>query len=144
MADSVLTFERVTLQIDGRTYLRDVNLEVREGESVVVAGLPGCGMSFVLRLALGLPGMDGSDISLGGRVYVLGKEIFQLGGTQLQRLRRRIGSVMRDGSLIENMDIHHNVTLPLQYHFRYSMSCAWRICTISAWHSPLWSPSLRT
>jgi len=119
--DPLLQFRDVTLEVDGQRFLEGANLSVNKGESVVVAGLPASGKSFVLRLLLALPGMDELQIVRHGEVMVDGQEVFELNGADLQRLRRRIGFVMRGGGLIENMDIRRNVTLPVLYHFRESL-----------------------
>ncbi|MBT4100740.1 MAG: ATP-binding cassette domain-containing protein [Gemmatimonadetes bacterium] len=116
--EPLLRFRDVTLEVDGRRFLDGAHLSVSKGESVVVAGLPASGKSFVLRLLLGLPGMDELQVVRHGEVMLDGQDVFELNGADLQRLRRRVGFVMRGGGLIENMDIRRNVTLPIQYHFR--------------------------
>ena len=114
----------VRLEVDGHLYLDGASLTVAPGESVVIAGLPGCGKSFVPRSILGLPGMDADEVNLQGDIIVAGKRIDDLSGQELQALRRRVGSVMRDGGLIENMDVRTNVTLPLTYHYQHTLGPA--------------------
>jgi ABC-type transporter Mla maintaining outer membrane lipid asymmetry ATPase subunit MlaF len=121
---AIIRFEKLSLEMEGHVYLRDADLTVYEGESLVVAGLPGCGKSLVLRLILGLPGADDDEVHLEGDVTVNGQSVLDMPLSDLQRLRRRMGSVMRDGGLIENMDIRGNVSLPLNYHHRGIMSVA--------------------
>ena len=112
----------VTLEVDGQVYLRQANLAVSAGESVIVAGLPGSGKSFVIRLMLGLPGLgSGSRTRLEGEVVVDGLDVVGTSGAELQQLRSRMGAVLRDGGLIENMDVRRNIMLPLSYHHRTSM-----------------------
>ena len=123
-APAIIRFEKLSLEMQGHVYLRDADLTIYEGESLVVAGLPGSGKSFVLRLILGLPGADDDEVHLEGDVTVNGQSVLQMPLADLQRLRRRMGSVMRDGGLIENMDIRSNVSLPLNYHHRGIMSVA--------------------
>lgn len=123
-APVALELRSVHLRVDGHPFLKGADLTVREGEAVVIAGLAGCGKSFVPRLALGLPGTDLARVRLSGQVAVDGLPVLDLAPHDLQRLRRRIGSVMRDGSLIENMDIRRNVALPLHYHHRDRLSAA--------------------
>ncbi|HJP30789.1 MAG: ATP-binding cassette domain-containing protein [Candidatus Latescibacteria bacterium] len=110
--------QQVSLAVDGRQYLDGASLTVAVGESVVIAGLPGCGKSFVPRLILGLPGMDNEQVSLQGEVLVSGASMSALSPAELQALRPRMGSIMRDGGLIEILDIRANVALPLTYHYR--------------------------
>lgn len=117
MAAPIVELRHVHLEVEGRVYLDGAQLRVEAGERVVIAGLPGCGKSFVPRLILGLPGMDPGQARVAGEVIVDGLSVPSLSGGPLQGLRRRIGSVMRDGGLIENMDIRRNIALPLNYHY---------------------------
>lgn len=117
-ASPLIELRDVTLEVEGRRFLDRANLRVEVGETLVVAGGPGCGKSFVLRLLLALPGMGDIPVNLDGEVIVAGVDVFELNGADLQRLRRRVGFVMQGGGLIENMDIRRNIALPIQYHFR--------------------------
>lgn len=118
VASTCVEFVDVQLSVDGRRYLHGADLSVATGESVVIIGPPGCGKSFVPRLVLGLPGLEPDQVECSGTVRVQGASLPPQGSLDLQNLRRRIGSVLRDGGLIENMDIRTNVSLPLTYHYR--------------------------
>tara|TARA_Y100000588_G_scaffold346535_1_gene394592 strand:- start:476 stop:1249 length:774 start_codon:yes stop_codon:yes gene_type:complete len=119
----VLVFKNVTLAIDGNVYLRNVDLVLEEGETLVVAGHPGCGKSLILRAALGFPGMGGGgEVEVEGEIYLRGLDVIQLQGTALQQARMCTGSVLRGGGLIDNMDVRRNITFPLYYHFQYQLA----------------------
>lgn len=119
VAPTLADLKNVTLEVDGEIFLREVNLKVHFGESLVVAGLPGSGKSFVIRLLLGLPGLGfGQRSRLEGEVLVDGVDVVQASGSELQLLRSRMGAVLLDGGLIENMDVRSNIALPLTYHHR--------------------------
>ncbi|MFC1525259.1 ATP-binding cassette domain-containing protein [Candidatus Latescibacterota bacterium] len=124
-ADPLIRFDHVSLRVDGRTFLRQVSLSVQEGETLVVAGLPGCGKSFILRLILGLPGTGLSDsVAVEGQVLAEGESVLDMPAPVLQQWRCRTSSVMRGGGLIENMDVRRNILLPLLYHCRDFMEPA--------------------
>ena len=122
--DPVIVFDKVSLFVDGRRFLDRADLVVYEGESLVVAGPTGCGKSFVLRLVLGLPGMTRDSVRVEGDVVVDGCSILSASLPAVQRLRRRMGSVLSGGGLIENMDVRRNIALPLNYHYRDVLGAA--------------------
>lgn len=52
----------------GNTHIiRGVNIDIRDGEFVVLVGPSGCGKSTLLRTIAGLEGIDGGEIRIGGR-----------------------------------------------------------------------------
>ena len=117
-----IVFDKLSLYLDGKCYLKQVDLQLHEGQTLVIAGAPGCGKSFVLRVLLGMPGVPQSEVvEYEGEVLVEGISILGLNSSELQKMRRQMGSLMRGGGLIDNMDIRRNITLPLVYHFRELM-----------------------
>ena len=72
---SQLTLRNVTKRFHGRaglvTALEDINLQVREGEFLVLVGPSGCGKSTLLGLLAGLEQVDEGAIQLEiGRAHV--------------------------------------------------------------------------
>lgn len=63
---SPLAAQGVTVSIDGRRVLRDVDLEVGEGEFVALLGSNGSGKSTLVRAAIGLVPMTGGTVELFG------------------------------------------------------------------------------
>ena len=115
----VIQFSGVSLYINNRRFLDQVDLSIREGETLVISGPPGCGKSLVIRLIMGLPGVPrGEEVAIEGEVRVNGASLADLSATEMQQLRMQMGSVLRSGGLIDNMDVRQNITLPLNYHFR--------------------------
>jgi len=114
---AAISLRNVSLQMHDTIHLHRIDLELGFGETVVVAGDVGSGKSLLLRMVLGLPGIQREDeVQLGGEVVVDGESVFGLSPGELRDLRRRIGLVKSDGGLIENMDVRQNITLPLTYH----------------------------
>ena len=77
---------------DGRTVLRGLSLRVFSGETVVLAGLSGCGKTTLCNCLTGLaPKALGGE--LGGCVRILGEDIASL---PLSRLSSRVGLVFQE------------------------------------------------
>lgn len=72
---------------NGQRALKGVSLEVGRGERVAVIGPSGAGKTSLLRLA------GASLRATEGRLEVLGRSPWQLGGRELRRLRARIGLI---------------------------------------------------
>ena len=118
-AAPLISFSGVSLYINERLFLDRIDLSVPEGETLVIAGPAGCGKSLVIRLVMGMPGLPrGESVAIDGTVQVDGVDLIGMSAVQLQLLRSQIGSVLRGGGLIDNMDVLQNITLPLNYHFR--------------------------
>lgn len=81
--------------------LKDLCLDIKEGEYVAIVGKTGCGKSTIVRLLLGF------EKPLSGHVYYDGHDIEEL---DLSSLRRKIGSVTQNGSLF-HADIYHNIVI---------------------------------
>ncbi len=116
-SEASIEFIDVVVEVAGRRFLDGVSFVIPAGQTVVIGGAPGSGKSFIPRLVLGLPGVqEGDGIRLWGDVKVGGQSVFDLDENGLCQLRRRIGMVMWNGGLIDNMDVERNITLPLVYH----------------------------
>jgi len=90
--------------------LRNVNLEVSHGETVIISGPRGTGKHLILELILGLQRPDA------GHIRVLGKEIWEQTVLERRQLRIPVALVPVEGPLLSNLSVFDNVALPLRYH----------------------------
>ncbi|MFI6353730.1 ABC transporter ATP-binding protein [Streptomyces sp. NPDC050743] len=89
--------------------LRGVSLEVQRGELVALKGRSGSGKTTLLNIVGGLDTPDR------GRVEVDGRQLGELGESELLRLRRdRIGFVFQSFGLIPILTAAENVGVPLR------------------------------
>ena len=90
--------------------LREVSLEVNEGEFVAIMGPSGCGKSTLLNI-MGL-----LDVPTEGTYMLGGRDVSQLSDTERTKLRRgTIGFVFQSFNLIDELSVYENVELPLLY-----------------------------
>lgn len=87
--------------------LRNVNLQVAEGETVAITGESGCGKSTLLGLIGGL------DTPTGGTVTVRGLDIGGLDEAQLSAYRNRdVGFIFQFHFLLKDFTALENVVIP--------------------------------
>lgn len=90
--------------------LKDINIQVGEGEFIAIVGTSGSGKSTLLNLVGGL------DIPTKGKIFVKGKEIGSLTRKELTIFRRRnIGFVFQNYSLMPVLNVYDNVALPITF-----------------------------
>ena len=107
----MLKLEGVTKSYGGvrpRVVLRDVTLEVRDGEFIAIMGESGVGKSTLLNLIAGL------DVPDSGRIVLDGTDLTGLDDTARTLLRRvRMGFVFQAFHLLPHLTVARNVRLPL-------------------------------
>lgn len=94
--------------------LKDINLQVEKGETVVTLGKSGTGKSVTLKCIVGLIQPDS------GTVTVLGKNIFELTYEGLQYIRKKIGFVFQGGALYDSMSVRQNIEFPLERNSEFN------------------------
>jgi len=111
-----LTIDRLSVAYDGQTVVRDVDLELPEGQVLAVLGPSGCGKSTLLRAIAGLePPQD-------GRILVDGRD---LAGTPTHR--RGFALMFQDGQLFEHQSVARNVGYALRLRRRPRPAIATRV-----------------
>ena len=94
----------------GQEVLKDVNLEVKSGEILVILGESGSGKSVLLKHLIGVLKPDSGSIEIDG------KDITKLSEKELLKLRQNMGYLFQEGALYDFMTVHENVAFPLEEH----------------------------
>jgi phospholipid/cholesterol/gamma-HCH transport system ATP-binding protein len=94
--------------------LRGVDLEVGQGESMVVIGGSGSGKTVLIRCIIGLVEPDE------GEVYVDGTEITSLNEREMNEIRKKFGMLFQGGALFDSLTIWENVGFGLRQHTKLS------------------------
>jgi phosphonate transport system ATP-binding protein len=88
---------------NGTVALKDVSLEIQQGEFVAIIGLSGAGKSTLIKLINKMT--DVTD----GSLIVNTSDVRKLRGAELRRFRRRIGIVFQSFNLINRTSVINNV-----------------------------------
>jgi osmoprotectant transport system ATP-binding protein len=100
--EPLLGIRNLSCSIGGRAILREISLEVHEGETVVLLGRSGSGKTTLLKTVNGLIAPAAGAIEFEGR---------QAAEWDLIQLRRRMGYVIQDGGLFPHWTVEANVAL---------------------------------
>jgi multiple sugar transport system ATP-binding protein len=101
---AAVTFDSVGKTYSGGTHaVRDFNLEVRDGEFVVLVGPSGCGKTTALRMVAGLEEITDGEIRIGDRVV-----------NWLDPQERDIAMVFQNYALYPQMTVAENIAFGLK------------------------------
>jgi phospholipid/cholesterol/gamma-HCH transport system ATP-binding protein len=92
----------------GNQVLRDVDLSVPAGESLVVVGMSGSGKSVLLEHIIGFQRPDCGRVIINGVELAAGHE-----NERTRRLRKGLSLVFQGAALIDSLTVVENVMLPL-------------------------------
>lgn len=87
--------------------LRGVDLDLYQGENLVVLGRSGTGKSVLIKIISGLLKADA------GEVLVLGKDMNNLSEKELRALRIKVGFSFQNSALYDSMTVRKNIEFPL-------------------------------
>lgn len=96
--------------LDGKTVLRGLSLEIRRGETMVIIGPSGCGKSVLLQHLIGLMKADN------GRIVIDGVDVTDFTESQWHVMRRRFGMVFQKYALFDSMTVGENIGFALREH----------------------------
>jgi len=88
--------------------LKDLSLQLFNGENLVVLGKSGSGKSVLIKCIVRLLNPDG------GTINVLGENVKTLNSDGLGALRKKIGFLFQSGALYDSMTVKQNLEFPLR------------------------------
>lgn len=95
----MLELEHIQKSFDGVPVLKDISLQVADGEIVSILGPSGCGKTTLLNLILGIVDADS------GRICYDGQDL-----TRTPMEKRGFNIVFQDYALFPNLNVLQNIT----------------------------------
>lgn len=99
----MLELKNVKKSYDGTPVLKDITLDIEDGEIVSILGPSGCGKTTLLNLILGIVDSDG------GKIIFNGEDI-----TAVPMEKRGFNIVFQDYALFPNLNVYQNITYGLR------------------------------
>jgi phospholipid/cholesterol/gamma-HCH transport system ATP-binding protein len=103
----VVDIDHISKSFGTKEVLKDINLQLKRGENVVVLGKSGQGKSVTIQCIVGLLTPDN------GTVKVFGDDVAQMNDEQLKELRTKVGFLFQSGALYDSMTVRDNLEFPL-------------------------------
>ena len=114
--EPLIEVRNMSVSFDGQGVLRDINLNIPAGQTVVVLGESGCGKTVLIKSMIGLVRPTR------GHVFFDSQDLNLLSERRLSQQRLRFGFVFQNAALFDSMNIAENVSFPLRQHGRFSNS----------------------
>lgn len=95
---------------DENVVLDNLNLTIKDGETIVIIGRSGCGKSVLLKHIIGIMKPDS------GQVIIDGQEVTRLNGKDLNELRMKFGMLFQGAALFDSLTVGENVGFALIEH----------------------------
>lgn len=102
-----LEWRGISKAFGGAPVLRDLNLSVAPGRSLVIIGGSGQGKSVTIKIAAGLMAADS------GRMRIDGRDVGALDGGERRKVMAGLGMLFQGGALFDSLPVWENVAFRL-------------------------------
>jgi phospholipid/cholesterol/gamma-HCH transport system ATP-binding protein len=117
VADDFIVFKNIHKSFDRQRVLRDVNLKVSRGETLVIFGGSGTGKTVLVSMLVGLNVPDQGEIWLDGQEITKFKK-----EKDWHSVRLKVGYLFQGSALFDSMSARENLAFPLKHHTSLSPS----------------------
>jgi phospholipid/cholesterol/gamma-HCH transport system ATP-binding protein len=105
--ENIIEIKGLQKSFGDKKVLKNINLDVKKGENVVVLGKSGQGKSVAIKCIVGMILPDA------GILTVLGHDIQGISKDELKEVRTHIGFLFQNGALYDSMTVKENLEFPL-------------------------------
>ncbi|MDQ3393892.1 MAG: ATP-binding cassette domain-containing protein [Bacteroidota bacterium] len=109
----VISIKGLKKSFDDFDVLKGVDVDLFQGENLVVLGRSGTGKSVLIKIIAGLLKADE------GVVNVLGKNVLKVTPKEMEKIRLKIGFSFQNSALYDSMTVRGNLEFPLKRHNKH-------------------------
>ncbi len=106
----MIKISKLYKKFEGQEVLKGLDLEINQGETLVIIGRSGCGKSVLLKHIIGILQPDS------GQVHVDNQHVEALKGKDLVKLRMKFGMLFQGAALFDSLNVYENVGFALLEH----------------------------
>lgn len=108
----VIHIENLYKKFGDNHVLNGFNMDLYEGENLVIMGKSGSGKSVMIKCLVGLETPDS------GSIEVMGRNMIHIGREELNQIRTDIGFLFQGSALYDSMSVRENLEYPLRRHLK--------------------------
>lgn len=110
MAEPIISLKKLNITFGENVVINNIDLDIRQGETLAVLGPSGSGKSTILRAMIGLLQPTA------GEIFVQGEQVSSLDEDGWNKLRQKMGMVFQYSALFDFLTVGENVALGLRQH----------------------------
>ncbi|MDD5347650.1 MAG: ABC transporter ATP-binding protein [Candidatus Omnitrophica bacterium] len=108
--ENVIELKNICRSFNSHRVLKNLNLTVKRGSTLVVIGRSGCGKSVMLKHIIRLIRPDS------GQVFVNGQDVWEFKRKEIDAFHKRMNMVFQGGALFDSLTVGENVGFELIEH----------------------------
>jgi len=106
--EPIIDISHLQISFGNQDVLKDVSLQLFNGENLVVLGKSGSGKSVLIKCIVRLLNSDN------GIIKVFGEDVNKLNSSEIAVMRKKIGFLFQSGALYDSMTVKENLEFSLQ------------------------------
>lgn len=106
--EPIIDVKNLQLSFGNQEVLKNVSLQLYNGENLIVLGKSGSGKSVLIKCIVRL--LESEN----GIINVLGENVKKMSRSELDNLRKKIGFLFQSGALYDSMTVKQNLEFPLR------------------------------
>lgn len=110
MAEPIISLKKLNITFGENVVINNIDLDIRQGETLAVLGPSGSGKSTILRAMIGLLQPTA------GEIFVQGEQVSSLDEDGWNKLRQKMGMVFQYSALFDFLTVGENVVFGLRQH----------------------------